>query len=271
MQPLTIGADPEFFVRKGRHFVSGHIFECGTKDQPMRTPHGSVQVDGIALECNVRPSLTKQGFMMNVKGVVNDLREVVKKVDPAYDLVARPSIFMGRKKLEGLPVVNGRPAGELGCTPDFNAYTRSQLPTPNSASPIRTGAGHIHLGWTTITNPRNKAHFDECCSLVKELDYYLGLPSLLWDNDQRRRSLYGQAGSFRPKPYGLEYRVLSNKWLETQGLIGYVFEQTTKAFHKWRSNIRLVPWYGDMAREYINAGKVNWRTETPGLAKELLS
>lgn len=264
---LTIGADPEFFVRKGKHFISGHIFECGTKAVPMRTQHGSIQVDGIALECNVKPSTTKEEFITNVKGVTSDLRSLIRSVEPGCELVARPSIFFGNKKLAALP----EHVGKLGCTPDFNAYTRSQISAPDGGSPVRTGAGHLHLGWTKVANPRNKAHFDECCSLVKELDYYLGLPSLLWDNDVRRRSLYGRAGAFRPKPYGLEYRVLSNKWLETSGLVGYVFEQAQKCFSKWERGVRLDFFYDGAAEEYINTSRVNWRELTPSLAKELVA
>jgi hypothetical protein len=59
---LTIGADPEFFVRRRNHWVSGHVFNCGTKEFPMPTEHGSVQVDGVALECNVHPAVTEEGL-----------------------------------------------------------------------------------------------------------------------------------------------------------------------------------------------------------------
>lgn len=263
---LTIGADPEFFVRKGRHFISGHTFDCGTKEKPMETKHGTIQMDGIALECNVKPSATKEEFIQNVRGVTGDLRALVKSSDAGAELVARPTIFFGTKKLSALP----KHVGKLGCTPDFNAYTKSQIPAPNGESPFRTGAGHIHLGWTNVANPRNKKHFDDCCSLVKELDYYLGLPSLLWDNDVRRRKMYGRAGAFRPKPYGLEYRVLSNKWLETSGLVGFVFEQAMKCFNEWRNDIRLATFYGTAAEEWINTSFVNWRSHTPGLADRVL-
>ena len=71
-----------------------------------------------------------------------------------------------------------------------------------------------------------------CCTLSKELDYYLGLPSLLFDPDTSRRKMYGKAGAFRPKPYGMEYRVLSNAWLKSPELIKWVFNNTKLAFER---------------------------------------
>jgi hypothetical protein len=48
---------------------------------------------------------------------------------------------------------------------------------------------------------------------VKQLDWYLGGWSLQKDPDPIRRRLYGKAGACRYKPYGVEYRVLSNFWV----------------------------------------------------------
>ena len=42
---ILVGADPEFFVKKGDKFISAHDFPCGTKDKPRKTAHGHVQVD----------------------------------------------------------------------------------------------------------------------------------------------------------------------------------------------------------------------------------
>lgn len=34
------------------------------------------------------------------------------------------------------------------------------------------------------------------------MDVYVGIPSVLYDKDKYRRTLYGQAGSFRKTRYG---------------------------------------------------------------------
>ena len=65
------------------------------------------------------------------------------------------------------------------------------------------------------------------------LDMYLGLPSLIWDRDTKRRSLYGDFGAFRPKPYGLEYRVLSNAWLAHTRTIGFVYRSARMAMARF--------------------------------------
>jgi hypothetical protein len=41
--------------------------------------------------------------------------------------------------------------------------------------------------------------------------------------------MYGKAGAFRPKPYGMEYRVLSNKWLTNTRLQSWVYDTTVLA------------------------------------------
>jgi hypothetical protein len=65
--------------------------------------------------------------------------------------------------------------------------------------------------------------------MAKILDMYLGIPSVILDQDTQRRQTYGKAGSFRPKDYGLEYRVLSNFWSFNDNLIRWVFNQVEDA------------------------------------------
>lgn len=89
--------------------------------------------------------------------------------------------------------------------------------------------------------------------IVKQLDYYLGVPSLLWDNDPRRRLLYGKAGAFRPKPYGLEYRTLSNRWLTNVPLQQWVYSSALTALQYMISGQnRAADKYNDLAQDIIN-------------------
>ena len=68
------------------------------------------------------------------------------------------------------------------------------------------------------------------------MDMYVGLPSILYDKDSRRRSLYGKAGAFRLTPYGLEYRVLSSAMYATDSLAGFVWDQTFNAINACNDN-----------------------------------
>lgn len=65
--------------------------------------------------------------------------------------------------------------------------------------------------------------------LVKQLDASIGLAAMYWDKDDKRRSMYGAPGAFRPKKYGCEYRVMSNAWLSSPQLIAYVYDAVIHA------------------------------------------
>lgn len=235
----------------------------------METKNGAIQIDGLALECNVRPASTREDFISNMEGVKKDLTEFLHQFSPEAKLVAAPSIFWGRKRLSGFPTH----ATALGCQPDYNAWDDgNRNPTPDPNQQFRTGAGHVHVSWTEGENTRSKAFLATCCKIVKELDYTLGLPSLLWDQDNRRRSLYGKAGAFRPKPYGLEYRVLSNKWTEKPKHIGWVFDTTIKTVERvlggWENSFSHR--FGQLAQTCINNNNNRWPELWPGIADEVL-
>lgn len=262
---ITIGADPEFFVVSGWHFVSGHSFQFGAKDSPLRTSSGMIHNDGLALECNVYPSNTKQDFIKNVTSVIADLQEHVTKLDDKAFVVARPSVFFGRRRLSCLPEF----ARDLGCVPDYNAYTGRRNPRPRSSSPIRTGSGHIHLGFARDADVDSGDHLFRCRVLIQQLDFFLGLPSLLWDTDNRRRTLYGKAGAFRPKGYGVEYRTLSNRWTADHDLIGFVFEAAQRAYSETQKGNLVFRDYPGYAERVINEGNADWPDENPELYQYL--
>jgi hypothetical protein len=139
---------------------------------------------------------------------------------------------------------------------------------PDANEVFRTGAGHIHIGWTD-DQPCTNDHFNDCKRLARQLDYYLGLPSMFWDNDTKRRLLYGKAGAFRPKHYGMEYRVLSNLWLNSEKLQRFIFKNSVKAFNDLQSGKDLFSEHGLFAAEAINTPIASWATMKPELAAEL--
>lgn len=258
---LLVGADPELFLKKGSTgFVSGHTIDCGSKHDPRPTKHGSVQNDGLALELNVTPAETKGEFLQNIEDILIDLQEIIEEDSRENVLVAQPTVEFGSAYLASLPGL----VSMLGCNPDFNAYTGEANPIPDANLPIRTGAGHVHLGWTKDVDIHNDYdHYKTCCGLAKQLDYYLGLPSLLWDEDDARRTLYGRAGAFRPKAYGLEYRVLSNKWVSDIDLQALVFTNTVKAFETYQAGDLCFDRYGLIAMNSINRNFSGWRKYIP--------
>lgn len=248
---ILVGADPEVFVRdkKGRS-RSAHGLIPGTKEEPFPVLNGAVQVDGMALEFNIHPAATPEEFQNNIESVLSQMEEMV----PEYTLDISPTATFHGNHMRAQP----KEALELGCEPDYNAYTMQENPRPNASANFRTGAGHVHLGFCEGANPKDPEHMMRCALLVKHLDLFLGLPSLDWDKDVKRRKLYGAAGAFRPKPYGCEYRTLSNAWLKRPELIRYVFEQCQAAVDSLLSGVRLAPFDEDEVREAINSSNCRY-------------
>lgn len=262
---VLVGCDPEFWVKPKNgtgKIVSAVGLVNGTKKAPLPLAKGGVQVDGMALEINIRPAKTIKGFNGNLNSVLADVQAML----PAYDFVFDPVAEFGADYIERQP----EEAQALGCEPDYNAYTKGINPPPNAKAPFRTAAGHIHISWKmddpswpTEINPTDATHFDACCMLTKTLDAYLGIPSLVWEEQNKRRELYGKPGAFRPKCYGdgwfgMEYRVLSNTWLRLQSTRDLVYGNTIDAFEELMKNEELQDktWYGHTAKHLIeNIGK----------------
>lgn len=223
---ILIGTDPEIFVRdvEGR-YVSGHDLIPGTKAQPFPVMGGAIQVDGTALEFNTNPASTAKEFKDNIASVIAELTKAFQSVRPDLVVTMTPTAVFDQAYFDTLP----ESAVELGCTPDYNAYTGEENVSPETSEPFRTGAGHIHLGWTKWENPHDEEHFETCRGLVRQLDTVLYPASLLWDSDDKRRTLYGKIGAFRPKSYGVEYRPMSNAYLRSEAVQEFVFETAMKA------------------------------------------
>lgn len=251
---FKIGADPEFFVKRFGKLHSAHGLIPGSKENPFKVDKGAVQVDGMALEFNIDPAENLAQFEVNMTTVMDKIMGMI----PGYEVFVEPVADFGLDYIRSQP----KEAAELGCSPDFNAYTKQANPRPDVNTPFRTASGHVHIGWTKEpVDINNEGHLEACRALTKALDVYLGIPSLVWDRDDRRRSLYGAAGAFRPKSYGMEYRVLSNKWITDKWCRQLVFANTMKAVEATFSNpdVGDTKFYGLTAKDIIDK-KENWET-----------
>ena len=224
---VTIGTDPELFAFRGDTPVSAHDLLPGTKWSPCKVPFGAVQVDGVAAEFNIEPAKTKKEFIKKITHVRGIMEKILKNKDSGLLLQAVPTVHFDEKYFSSLP----DEAKALGCEPDYNAYTLSANPKPERTKPMATGAGHIHIGWEGC-NQEASDYIPTVSAMVKELDFVLYRQSITWDKDEERMQLYGQPGSFRFKKYGLEYRVLSNKWLESRWLMAFVFDAAKNVAEK---------------------------------------
>lgn len=223
---LQIGADPEIFLKKKTgELVSAHGIVPGTKDNPYEVDGGAIQLDGTAVEFNILPAFTAKEFADNIKTVMDQIRRMIPE-DLDFHVV--PAVHYPKEYFDSIPEEHR----ELGCNPDFDAYNGgAPNPRPKDVGTMRTGSGHIHLGWyDEPVDPNDPNHLHDCLQLVQNLDAAFGQVEHLWDKDTDRRKMYGKPGCFRPKSYGLEYRSLSNAWVDKPDLHPFIFALAKKAF-----------------------------------------
>lgn len=215
LKGFKFGCDPELFIldQKGEPVCAEGLIP-GTKSDPYPVLGGAVQVDGMAAEFNIEPADNYASFQGRVRTVMTELFKMLPK---GYTFSDKPVVTFSEKVWEEAP----DKAKELGCTPDFNAWTGLPNPPPNDPENprMRTASGHIHLGWTEGESIADLQHLMNCQDIVKQLDWYLGAWSTTVDPYIERRRLYGKAGACRYKDYGVEYRVLSNFWLFNDNIL----------------------------------------------------
>lgn len=217
---VLVGADPECFVTDGstiRHCIN---ILGGSKNNPLPVIDGAVQEDNVLFEFNVDPTDDAATFAARIKDVMEQGTMLLQPHGLFLQGDLSSYIY---DNMDGFP----EKAFEFGCTPDYNAYTGQENPRPSATnSNLRTAGGHVHIGYshiTTVTDDLSRAVINLC-------DYLLGLPSLFEDKDTRRRELYGKGGACRLKPYGPEYRTLSNYWIWSDALCQTIHERAQKAF-----------------------------------------
>jgi len=220
VKEVTVGADPEvFFVTKERLVYPACGLIGGTKENPIPVRKGALQEDNVMAEFNIDPSSDVEEFMDNITIVYEELsrRAAVKGYNISQRASANFPMFLLQEHKQAL---------EFGCLPDFNAYTLEENSTPDVNSTLRTCAGHVHLGFKATTDNYMKM----AGKVVEYLDWIVGLWTVTKDPDTVRRERYGKAGAFRPKEYGLEYRVPSNFWLNSESLKRTMFERVKLAY-----------------------------------------
>ena len=211
------GSDPEVFLvnQQGKHIAINGFINAG-KDNPLQVPDMptgfTLQEDNVALEYGIPPAATSAEFVEYIQKVM----DVSKQWLPADVTFSKLSctVFEDDQLQHPLSRV-------FGCEPDYNAYSKKANPKPHpSHRGMRSAGGHIHV--------ETDKHI---LKVVKAMDFFLAVPAVLMDNGLERKQLYGKAGAFRPKPYGVEYRTLSNFWIFSPKLIDWVWRNTERALN----------------------------------------
>ena len=219
MKNLKLGCDPEAFLVDIFGSLRSSIgLIGGSKSLPLALPIGdgyAVQEDNVALEFNIPPASNADEFINSINKTLGFLGGVVKD---------NYGLSIGRMSAASFPdaELQDPAAKEFGCDPDYNAWTGKRNPRPKASDAnLRSCGGHVHIGFDKTAAPIHK--------VIQMMDLHCGVPSVLMDQGELRKQLYGKAGAYRDKSYGGEYRTMSNFWIFDDKLIKWVWGNTERA------------------------------------------
>jgi hypothetical protein len=248
---MRLGADPEVFLTNHKQLISSLGLIGGTKQEPLQIKGlqkgFTLQEDNVTLEFGIPPASDAHEFAQHIHTVLQ------------AGLLAAKGLSFSKLSCAVFPEDQMKHPGAFifGCEPDFNAWTKEQNEPPMPPHPfMRSAGGHVHV--ETAVDPT---------SGVRACDLFLGVPSVLQDTEGKdRRQLYGKPGAFRFKPYGFEYRTLSNYWVFEDRTVEWVWHNTAKAMEFAEKNA--LTWcndYGPLVQDCINT---NDKTMAEFLIKE---
>lgn len=216
----TFGSDPEFLLVANR----GHLMPKsaigvvqGDIENRINLKGHQFYYDNVLAECAVKPGASKEETIRNFREVLQLYADMVSP----FKLTTTASVIFPDSEL------THPDARKVGCAKDMCAYELKQKDGPVdeiSHGNLRSCGGHIHVGAESIAGDG-----PEPILFIYMMDLVLGCTSLWLDKDptsKRRRELYGQAGRYRVKDYGMEYRSLGNYWLNSPELAAFTYDLT---------------------------------------------
>lgn len=235
---LLIGADIELFVqhKETGEIISAENFILGTKDQPYNfdpvNPYFGTSKDNVLAEFTIPPTTTAEQWLTYISKARTYIDSIIPK---EYCTVAFPAFILDPKWLQT------EQAKIFGCEPDFNAYSqRVNIFPKREDENLRSAALHVHFGYDAPSpydalqckdHPGDYIPDALRLDIIKACDLFMGIPAVLIEPPNRRKELYGKAGAFRPKPYGVEYRTLGNYYLQSPELTLWVREAAQNAIN----------------------------------------
>lgn len=250
---ITLGTDPELFLKKDGKIISaiGKIGGSKSEPQPISNDGHFIQEDNVAIEYNIPPCKTIDDWIFHHNFVKDYLEALVSGM--GCTLAIQPIATLEDSELDN------DIARLAGCTPDFDVWNECvNQPVDLSITNKRSAGGHLCIGWDDFTQ-------EQQLDMVKAMDATVGLESVLLDPDTERKKLYGKAGCFRFTNFGVEFRTLSNFWIKSDESLRWAWNTTMKAVDLVNSGkIEEIKKYKDQIVEAIN-------TNNKVLAQELLN
>ncbi|MFA6090015.1 MAG: hypothetical protein WC755_09240, partial [Candidatus Woesearchaeota archaeon] len=233
---VTIGCDPELFILDKANNVipspvilDDEVVVTGMKNGSTSfSPIGAIVKDGFQVELHPAPETCRAWLKDSLFFLLQKTSELAEA--KGYTITNKFVVDVDQKTLNEL----SQDVVALGCAPDYSAYSGEVkvLHLDASTHLKRYAGGHIHVG--TSSDSRHLLSFSQkqikilqyqANDVIRLMDYMLGNLMVIVDTNKdnaERRKIYGQAGSYRIQPHGLEYRTLSNFWLSHPSLVTLV-------------------------------------------------
>lgn len=219
---FTFSSDPEFMIAdKKNNYKSAIGIVPGSNHRRFCIPPHEFFYDNVLAECAIHYGESKEEVIHNFRDCFKKYADLIAP----YKLVPKASCLYPKEELQS------RAALEVGCNPETCAYTFQDFQKDEclfANTQLRTAGGHIHLGNSIIDQYSDcQKNYYNRLFLVRMLDLFLAIPFVQINNDaseKMRKQIYGQAGRYREKPYGIEYRTLGNFWLSSPKLVSLVYD-----------------------------------------------
>ena len=245
---VTIGSDFEVFLydKTIKDVINAKPFVKGKKEKPFNfdksNPFWCTSLDNVLAEGNIPPTTSPIEFDNNI---VKVLKFIESKLPENISILNEPAWYMNPEFLKN------KEAKKFGCEASFNCYSREVNPSPDNNTTLRSSAFHLHFKYDDMD-------FNTSCELIKVLDLFLGVPSILMEPPNDRRMLYGKAGEFRfHEEKTMEYRVLSGFFSKNSALRTWAFKNAMKAIEFYNSGKRIDQFSAKEIIDTINNRKQN--------------
>lgn len=226
---LTVGSDPEFFIKNidTNEYISSLNLIPGSKSAPeplYELGKGfSIQKDNVLLEFCVPPVEKFDDLYNNIKKAINYVNNNL--LPDNFKIVSGSGAEYAPDQLDN------EYARTFGCDVSYNAWTFDINHVEDNDTNYRSSGFHIHIGYENPTSTVS-------AELVKYLDLFIGVPSVLFDDDLIRRKQYGRAGEFRLTSYGVEYRVLGGYVMNSKDFFDAAMAGLVKAIDCYNSGFK---------------------------------
>lgn len=214
---FSFGSDPEFILsdEKGK-FRSAIGIVKASKERRLKVEENHFFYDNVLAECTVEPAFSKDQAVENMRKSLRTYAEIIRP----FRLTCVSSAEFEESEM------GHKDARKAGCETEMCAYSLSEVPSGKikklfKKSNFRTAGGHVHIG-----TDMGGSH-EQSVMLVRMLDLFLGVSSLLVDNEMSsvlRRKIYGLPGRYRQPAHGVEYRTMGNFWISSPRLVELVYD-----------------------------------------------